>query len=79
MLFRSPPTVTYSGDYLDGFTFSLLSPSNTNLVYYLETATSLEPPVTWTTLGSTRGTGSRINLYDPNPVGGEQFYRVRIQ
>lgn len=74
-----PPTVTYSGDYLDGFTFSLLSPSNTNLVYYLETATSLEPPVTWTTLGSTRGTGSRINLYDPNPVGGEQFYRVRIQ
>ena len=73
------PTVTISVPYPAEFQFSFLTSTNGNLTYYLEYATNLIPPVSWTTIGSTPGSGTVANLFDLNPSGAQRFYRIRVQ
>ena len=73
------PTVALLGSYPAGFTLSFQTVANPGLTYYLEYTTNLAPPVAWTTIVSTPGTGSIANLLDPNPPDSQRFYRVRIQ
>jgi len=58
------------------FTFSIQSV--TGRTYYLEYTTNLAP-TSWSTLGSTPGTGGSVPLTDLNPASPKRFYRVRIQ
>ena len=76
---RPTPVVTISGLYPAGFTFSFPTVTNATLTYYLECTTNLAGLITWTTIGSTPGTGSIASLSDSNPSGSQRFYRVRIQ
>jgi hypothetical protein len=73
------PTVTISGSYPAGFTFSFPTVANPGLTYYLEYSTDLTPPFAWATIISTPGTGSIATLPDPNPPDSQRFYRVRVQ
>ncbi len=73
------PTVTLSGSYPAGFTFSFPTVANPSLMYYLEYTTNLTPPLDWTTIISTPGTGTIASLPDPNPPDSQRFYRVRVQ
>jgi hypothetical protein len=73
------PTVDISGSYPAGFTLSFQTVANPGLKYYLEYTTNLAPPVAWTTVVSTPGTGSIANLLDSNPPDSQRFYRVRVQ
>ena len=73
------PTLTISGSYPGGFTFSFPTVADGSVVYYLECTTNLPPVAGWTTIGSTPGTGALAGLADPNPPARQCFYRVRIQ
>jgi hypothetical protein len=72
------PTVTVSGAYPAGFTFTFPTVASVALTYYLEYATNLFSTAAWTPVASTPGTGSKASLSDPNPYGTQRFYRVRI-
>jgi hypothetical protein len=73
------PTVTISVPYPAEFKFSFLTSTNASLTYYLEYATNLAPPLAWTTIASTPGSGTVANLFDLNPSGAQRFYRIRVQ
>jgi hypothetical protein len=75
----SQPTVTISGSYPAGFTFSFSSVASLSVMYYLEYTTSLTPPHTWITIAATPGTGAVATLSDPNPTLAPRFYRIRVQ
>ena len=74
-----PPTVSVSGSYPAGFTFSFLSLANANITNYLERKSSLTLSVGWTTITSSPSMGTIANLADPNPIDQQCFYRIRIQ
>ncbi len=73
------PTVTISGSYTAGLTFSFPTIANPVVMYYLEYTTNLTPPIAWTAIGSTQGTGTHAILTDPNPTAVPRFYRIRVQ
>ena len=73
------PTVTISGSYSAGFTFTFLTVASSNVVYYLDYRTNRTSPAVWNAITSTPGTGAAANLSDSNPSGAERFYRVRVQ
>ena len=75
----SRPIVTISAPYPAEFMFSFLTSPGANVTYYLEYTSSLTPPVVWTTIASTPGSGAPANLYDLNPSGRQRFYRIRVQ
>ena len=74
-----PPTVTVSGSYPAGFTFSFLSPANATITNYLEYKTDLAAPGGWTTVASKPSTGTLTSLSDSSPSGAQRFYRIRVQ
>ena len=53
--------------------------ASATLTYYLEYTTNLAGLTTWTTIGSTPGTGAVASLSDPNPSDSQCFYRIRVQ
>ena len=73
------PTVTLSGSYPAGFTFTFPTVASATLTYYLEYTTNLAGLITWTTIGSTPGTGAVASRSDPNPSDSQRFYRIRVQ
>jgi hypothetical protein len=75
----SRPTLTVLGSYPGGFTFSFPTVANATFTYYLEYTTNLTGLMTWTTIGSTPGTGSIASLSDSNLSVSRRFYRIRIQ
>ena len=78
-LIAFPPTVSVSGSYPAGFTFSFLSLANANITNYLERKSSLTLSGGWTTITSSPSMGTIANLSDPNPIDQQCFYRIRIQ
>ncbi len=58
------------------YTFTIQSV--TGRTYYLEFTPNVVP-TSWSTLGSTPGTGNPVTLTDLNPTSPRRFYRVRIQ
>ncbi len=75
----SPPTVTISGSYPAGFTFSFLTVADGNVMYYLECTTNPPPLGGWTAIASTPGTGALAGLSDNTPPDRQRFYRIRVQ
>jgi hypothetical protein len=73
------PTVTISGSYAAGFTFSFVSAASQSVMYILEYTTSLTPPCGWTPIAASPGTGAVAILSDPNPSSGPRFYRIRAE
>ena len=73
------PTVTISVPSPAEFKFSFLTSTNGNRTYYLEYTTNLTPPLAWTTISSTPGSGAAASLFDLNPSGAQRFYRLRVQ
>jgi len=73
------PTVTISGSYPAGFTFSFPTVASPSVMYYLEYTTNLTGAMTWNTIASTPGTGTLASLPDTNPSGQRRFYRIRVQ
>ena len=73
------PTVTMSGSYAAGLTFSFASVASQSVMYYLEYTTSLTPPCVWTTIAATPGIGTVATLTDPNPTLAPRYYRIRVQ
>ena len=58
----------------NGFQFQFATQSN--ITYTVQTATNLNPPVTWTTYQSLTGKGTNVQITVPNPTNTGQFYRV---
>jgi hypothetical protein len=73
------PVVAISAPYPAELMFSFLTYPGSNVIYYLEYTTNLTPPVTWTTIGSTPGSGTLANVFDLNPTDRQRFYRVRVR
>ena len=73
------PPMEVSTPYPAEYMFSFLTTSNPSVIYYLEFTTNLTPPIGWTPMASTPGTGAIANLYDLNPSGQRRFYRIRVQ
>jgi uncharacterized protein YraI len=73
------PTVTISGSYAGGFTFSFPTVASASVMYYLEYTTNLSGAITWTAIGSTPGTGAIASLPDSNPSGSQRCYRIRVE
>lgn len=74
-----PPAIRISRSPVAGFDFTFLSLANSNVVYHLERATNLNPPVIWTPINSATGTGWELILTDPAPPVTQHFYRVRVE
>ena len=74
-----PPKVTISAPCPAEFMFSFLTFPGSNVMYYLEYTTNLAPPIAWTTIAATPGSGTMANLYDLNSSGQQRLYRIRVQ
>jgi hypothetical protein len=72
-------TVAISGSYPAGFVFTFASLGNRSLTNYLECATTLSPPRTWSTITSAPCAGDMTILSDPNPTDAQRFYRIRTE
>jgi len=74
-----PPPLTVSAASPAGLTFSFPSVAAANVIYSLEYATNLTPPVAWTTITSAPGYPPISGFSDPNPPDRQRFYRIRVQ
>jgi Immunoglobulin I-set domain/PKD domain len=72
------PALTAGGMMTNGFQVQLVAQSN--LIYVVQRATNLAPPVSWQTVqvGSTNADGI-LQVLDPAATGNAQFYRVQVQ
>lgn len=61
----------------NSFSFEFSGQAEAN--YYVETATNLNPPVTWQALQTISSTGGVVQVVDSTPTNATQFYRVRVQ
>lgn len=77
--FAHPPMLKTVGSAATGMSFSFMTISNVNITYYLERATNLIPPVSWTPVNSAAGDGTELTLTDPTPPPTVRFYRLRVQ
>ncbi len=79
-----PPTVTISGSYPAGFSFSFLSVTGalatTTISNFLVYSTGVTNPLSsWTIITGEQSTGGTITLSDPNPPDVQRFYRILMQ
>jgi hypothetical protein len=77
VIFR--PSVTISGSYADGYTFSFLSAASSSVMYYLDYTTNVPALSGWTRVGATPGNGGMTRISDPGPSDARRFYRIRAQ
>jgi len=75
----SSPRVTLSGSYPAVFICTFQTFADPKVLYYLEYATNLTPPVAWTPIASAQGSGALTSLSDYNPPDRQRFYRIRVQ
>ena len=76
----APPAPTIDPVYLAGGNIVISTPTVSGAEYVLETAPSLEPPVTWTPVITNNGTGGSItNLIPVNPATPKTFYRYEAR